>query len=657
MTMTERDREDDWLDFLARWSAEWADAQDPDELEGDDLAACRGRWLGFPGADEERLTALETRIGRRLPPSYRSFLALTDGWLNAGDFVMRLAGTAEVAPLDEAEAERYTGCDGYLGDGEEPTEEDIHRSRLWHRALHIDAEADAGILMLDPGDVGPDGEWAVYSWHSWKAMPAERFDSFRAFMHDKYREFHALAADGGMVNDTTRALDAELEQAREDVLAGQWQRTVDVFARAERFGRPGACELGGQLEAFLGRDDAWSRVYHLPTNPAHRTETLPARLAREIRHPWRRPLEVVEEQPVEVRELARSIADGGFVYEPAGPFGAVVLRAREAARRGDTDGAWRVLRDGLAQWIPPARDVVAPVGLLADPLLAPVITPERGRELLATPRAGRAGVPPEPVPDRDPEGLDWLAGETWPFRGGYRFVLVEGIEPARLVDLFGHEEQNGLAAPATSNELNERRRQSEHRRSADPWDDRAVMVVGRTGAPGWGFAFAPESAGPDADRLRSPAARASRSASGARAVVVWCVPGSRREDGGPWEPPAFHLSMARDGEIGYALTVTMPPDFGSTEDRPPRAPIVDRVGTLPRAFDPDPMLAEVAAVGSAKRERCPGEEHMFRAIAEEFGVTLPRHALLRGRLHSFETVGWSRRPRHGDTWLSIEGVR
>ncbi|MGR6998621.1 hypothetical protein ACU686_11865 [Yinghuangia aomiensis] len=42
-----------------------------------------------------------------MPPSLRSFLKVTDGWLHAGNFVDRLAGTADLAPLDEAEAARY----------------------------------------------------------------------------------------------------------------------------------------------------------------------------------------------------------------------------------------------------------------------------------------------------------------------------------------------------------------------------------------------------------------------------------------------------------------------------------------------------------------------------------------------------------------------
>ncbi|GAA4993034.1 hypothetical protein GCM10023205_77130 [Yinghuangia aomiensis] len=73
----------------------------------DDHPSTQGGAAGSPGADEERLAAAEARIGHRLPPSLRSFLQVTDGWLNAGNFVRRLAGTADPALLDEAEAARY----------------------------------------------------------------------------------------------------------------------------------------------------------------------------------------------------------------------------------------------------------------------------------------------------------------------------------------------------------------------------------------------------------------------------------------------------------------------------------------------------------------------------------------------------------------------
>jgi hypothetical protein len=55
----------------------------------------------------------------------------------------------------------------------------------------------------------------------------------------------------------------------------------------------------------------------------------------------------------------------------------------------DPDRAWPAVRDALRLWRPLSEHHVAPVVLLADPLLAAVIDRERGREILATPRGGR----------------------------------------------------------------------------------------------------------------------------------------------------------------------------------------------------------------------------------------------------------------------------
>ncbi|MFB4288486.1 SMI1/KNR4 family protein [Nonomuraea sp. ATR24] len=44
--------------------------------------------------------------------------------------------------------------------------------------------------------------------------------------------------------------------------------------------------------------------------------------------------------------------------------------------------AWPRLKEALALWRPLTDDHVAPVSLLADPRIAPLITPERGREIL-----------------------------------------------------------------------------------------------------------------------------------------------------------------------------------------------------------------------------------------------------------------------------------
>ncbi|MFI6695523.1 SMI1/KNR4 family protein [Streptomyces sp. NPDC050433] len=88
-----------WGSFLERWNAEWAAApstREEAEEDGDEDGPA-GRieaGLGFPPAGEERIAALEQRLGATLPPSYRSFLAVSDGWRGAGRSVC-LMGTTE----------------------------------------------------------------------------------------------------------------------------------------------------------------------------------------------------------------------------------------------------------------------------------------------------------------------------------------------------------------------------------------------------------------------------------------------------------------------------------------------------------------------------------------------------------------------------------
>lgn len=127
------------------------------------------------------------------------------------------------------------------------------------------------------------------------------------------------------------------------------------------------------------------------------------------------------------------VRNGTYWYTAAGPFGEGVERARELARWGDTDGAWRTLINALPLWEPLGPDHLAPLGWVADPVLGPLLTPERGRELLSTPRGGQAGEAPRPAAGLDPSDLAWLAEpDLGNNRTSYRFVLVEGVEPEEL---------------------------------------------------------------------------------------------------------------------------------------------------------------------------------------------------------------------------------
>jgi hypothetical protein len=277
--------------------------------------------------------------------------------------------------------------------------------------------------------------------------------------------------------------------------------------------------------------------------------------------------------------------------------------------------------DALPSWEPLGPDLLAPLGWVADPLLGPLLTPERGRELLSAPRGGQTGGAPGPTAGLDPDGLAWLAEpDSGNNRTSYRFVLVEGVEPEELPARLADGDGTVLNEPMTL--WDARSRLLHNRREFSSYDDRALMAVGRAGA-GWSFAFDGDPAPFDRRRFVSPAPAAG---AGTRAVVVWS--GLRAWHGEPF----FHLSVARDGVEQYAFT------YADGEIR--------RGGDIPRALDPSRFFG-------APEDAAEAERPLLEAVAGEFGARLPRHAIVNGRLHTFTTRSWTRPPRDGETYAVV----
>ncbi|MEU5633157.1 SMI1/KNR4 family protein [Streptomyces rishiriensis] len=616
----------DWHDFLGRWQQEWVPGAD----EGEGEEGGTGVSLGRPGADESAIVAAEERLGRRLPPSYREFLAVSDGWhveQTAG--IYQLGGAADVDwfrdPFDMTPLYEES-----LGD--DPREEEVLLAGMWRRVLRLETDSDMSNALLDPGDRDENGEWALYVYKGWGGELPDRYPSFRAYMEAMYRAFHAdRAPKPDFVNATTRAQDAHVEEGRLLALRGRYEEALPLLEEALSFGRPGSADLLNQLRQLL--EPRGSREYgHLVADPRYLPDVLPLQAMEPARGEWRLGgddhwLAMMAARGVD-RETAESVLsamrDGTHGYAPPGAWGRAVAEARESARWGVTDAAWRVLRDALPLWEAPGPSLIAPIGLLADPVLGPLITPERGREILATPRAGEPGAVPEPVPDLDPPGLVWLTEPATNRRpsDGYRCVWAEGVDPARLPALIG-EEGAELSAPVDLRRASWRAPRPHEREGVELWEDRALVGVGRT-LEAWAFAFDGHSHRYLDDRLVSPAAAAS---SAGRAVVVWreqrgSSPGDR--------PAAFHLSVAERGEELYAFTV--------------RGTDIWRRGAIPEALDPARLFRPEDA--EADRER-----RALEALHSELGLSLPRFALTRGRLRTFTTRSWTRAPREGEGFV------
>ncbi|WP_329136961.1 SMI1/KNR4 family protein [Streptomyces sp. NBC_01476] len=612
-----------WRAFLTRWSEEWADSWRPGD-RGPEAAAAR--WLGFGPADEARIVAAEERLGHRLPPSYREFLAVSDGWRHAGRFVDLLAGT---------EGARWYQDTAGLGETyREDVDEDSPREAvllagMWGRALQLDLESDLTYVLMDPGDIGPDGEWAVYCYFGWSGEYPQKYASFRDFMASRYRDFHrARAGDHAkrpFANATTRALDARVEQARRDALSGRYEEAAEALAEAESYGRPRARELRDQIRRLLGETYLVTFGAHA-SDPVYAPEVLAVLALGHVTYrrddaSWQF---VVRSASEEVRALGketlRRVRKGGYGYTAPGPFGEAVETAREQLRWGGTEEAWHTLLTAMPQWRPAGPDQLAPLGLLADPLLGTLFTPEHGAELLATPRGEAAGPAPSPA-SAPPDGLAWL---TRPQRGqgpaGYRFVLVEGAGPAELPALIGADgAATVLHEPMTAWEARSRLLKIGESSS---YDDRAVVGVGRAG-DGWSFAFDGQPGPFSERRFTSPAAAASVPG---RAVVVWSTPPHSAG-----RPALFRLSVAERGEERYAFTVK----------EAEHGPLIQRTGQIPAALDPDAFTTDGIFV----------ESWALAALAAEFGVSLPCFALTRGRLHTFITRSWIRPPGPGEGYV------
>lgn len=622
-----------WHDFLGRWQEEWVPRADGDEDEDGGRTVVP---LGRPGADEAAIAAAEERLGRRLPPSYRAFLAVSDGWhveQTAG--VYQLGGATDIDwfqdPFDMTPMYEES-----LGD--DPRKQDVLLAGMWRRALQLETDSDMSYALLDPGDSDQDGEWALYVYKGWSGELPDRYPSFRAYMEAMYRGFHSARVERpDFVNATTRAQDAHVEEARLLALSGRYEEALPLLEEALSFGRPRSAVLLNQLRHLPAPHS--SRGYgNLVADPRYTPEILPVEAMTPARGEWRLGGDDHWLGMMTARGAARKTAetvlstmrDGTHRYAPPGPWGRAVAEARESARWGSTDAAWRVLRDALPLWEAPGPSLIAPIGLLADPVLGPLITPERGREILATPRAGETGPAPEPVPDLDPPGLAWLTEPAANRQSldGYRCVWVEGIDPACLPALIG-EEGAELTGPTDLRRAFWRAPEPHEREGVELWEDRAVVAVGRT-ADAWAFAFDGHSHRHLNKLFLSPAPAASSSG---RAVVVWRDP--RRSPPGD-HPAAFHLSVAEQGEEFYAFTV--------------RGSEMQCSGAIPEALDP----ARLFRPGDTEQD-C--ERRVLEALHTELGLSLPRFALTKGRLRTFTTRSWTRAPRAGEGFAYVGFVR
>lgn len=175
----------DWRAFLARWSTEWPQdaqyrAQAPPEV-------VPMGWLGYPGATESQIAAAETRLGIALPPSYRAFLRVSNGWRCTSPFIYRLWSTSEIEWLsvrNQHLIDVWTAADM----------PDSWEQRAFPGALEVSDWGDAALHLLSPHTVRADGEWEACFFPTWEPF-AQVYGSFQELMEAEYASFRRLRGD------------------------------------------------------------------------------------------------------------------------------------------------------------------------------------------------------------------------------------------------------------------------------------------------------------------------------------------------------------------------------------------------------------------------------------------------------------------------------
>lgn len=183
-----------WKEFLQRQSREVIAYPDLRKFLSQEMID--SEWLGYPPATEQEILEVEQRLGKKLPPSYREFLLLSNGWNYPSNFIYDLLPVAKVGwfrdlhkedwldPWFEAAAEyggpTLTPDEEYFVYGPEQHPEDF-RYEYWPDTLTISEDGDSAFLLLNPHVVDENGEWEAWFFAGWNCG-ATRYRNFPEMM-------------------------------------------------------------------------------------------------------------------------------------------------------------------------------------------------------------------------------------------------------------------------------------------------------------------------------------------------------------------------------------------------------------------------------------------------------------------------------------------
>lgn len=184
-----------WAKLLQQWNDRVFNSSWVEELPDDVRSA---KWLGFLPATETQITAVEQRLGIPLPPSYRAFLKVSNGWRRLTHAIDHVWGTDEIQWFKHNHREwiaAYTEPSPY-GSLEETPDEDYFsyetstdfKPNHLKETLQVSDVGDAAVFLLNPQVISQDGEWEAWFLANW-VPGVERYRSFQELIECMYHQF------------------------------------------------------------------------------------------------------------------------------------------------------------------------------------------------------------------------------------------------------------------------------------------------------------------------------------------------------------------------------------------------------------------------------------------------------------------------------------
>jgi hypothetical protein len=151
-----------------------------------DEAVVKSGWLGLPPASDGEIAHLERRLRKTLPPSFRQYLRVSNGWLRGPSYPERWYGTHEIGWFRDLEPEYVriwseeidpVSDEEYLVYGPKQEAPAI-RHEYVATCLQVSEQIDGYVYLLNPEVISPEGEWEAWLFGS-KLPGAIRYRSWR----------------------------------------------------------------------------------------------------------------------------------------------------------------------------------------------------------------------------------------------------------------------------------------------------------------------------------------------------------------------------------------------------------------------------------------------------------------------------------------------